>query len=69
MRGRVPGTPTIPDLIAENKTPYYEALEAADKIWASRQQIDLTQLEEVLENLLAEQLVSALEEASGKALG
>jgi Fic family protein len=69
MSGRVPGARTIPDLIAENKTPYYEALEAADTIWASQQQIDLTQLEEVLGNLLAEQLVSALEQASGKAIG
>ncbi|MGA8382483.1 MAG: hypothetical protein WB710_15280, partial [Stellaceae bacterium] len=66
MGGRIPGTRTIPDLIAENKKPYYDALEAADERWASRQEIDLTQLEEALGNLLAEQLVSALEEASGR---
>jgi Fic family protein len=68
MGGRIPGTRTIPDLISENKTPYYDALEAADKSLASQRAIDLTQLEEVLGNLLAEQLVSALEEASGRSM-
>jgi hypothetical protein len=68
MGGRVPGTRTIPDLIAENKQPYYDALEAADEIWSTQQTIELTQLEEVLGNLLAEQLVSALEEASGRSI-
>ncbi len=68
MGGRIPGTRTIPDLIAENKTPYYDALEAADECWATRQEIDLAQLEDALGNLLAEQLVSALEEASGRSI-
>lgn len=68
MGGRVPGTRTIPDLISEDKNPYYEALEAADECWASGQRVDLAQLEEVLGSLLAEQLVSALEEASGRSI-
>ncbi len=68
MGGRIPGTRTIPDLISQNKTPYYDALEAADGCFASQQAIDLTQLEEVLGNLLAEQLISALEEASGRSI-
>jgi Fic family protein len=68
MGGRIPGTRTIPDLISENKRPYYDALEAADKWWASRKEIDLTQLEEILGGLLADQLVSALEEASGRSI-
>jgi Fic family protein len=68
MSGRIPGSPTIPDLISENKKPYYDALEAADERWISQQQIDLTRLEEVLGNLLAEQLVSALEEATGHSI-
>ncbi len=68
MGGRIPGTRTIPDLISENKTPYYEALETADERWASQQTVDLTQLEEVLGNLLAVQLVSALEQASGQSI-
>ena len=28
-----PGTPTIPDQIVENRTPYFEALDAADTAW------------------------------------
>lgn len=66
MGGRIPGTRTIPDLISENKQQYYEGLEAADQRWASSNEVELVQLEEVLGNLLAEQLVSALEEASGR---
>jgi Fic family protein len=30
----LPGRRTIPDQIAENRTPYYKALEAADRAWA-----------------------------------
>ena len=69
MSGRIPGTRTIPDLISDNKAPYYDALEAADKCWTAQAEVDLTELEEVLGNLLAEQLVSALEEASGRSIG
>jgi hypothetical protein len=31
----LPGKKTIPDQIAENKTPYYKALEAANQAWES----------------------------------
>jgi hypothetical protein len=68
MGGRIPGTRTIPDLISENKKPYYDALEMADECWVSQHVVDLTALEEALGNLLAEQLVSALEEASGRSI-
>lgn len=47
---RLPGTRTIPEQIAENKTPYYEALEAADAG-------DLGPLEDLLMSLLAAQLL------------
>lgn len=66
MKSRIPGRRTIPDLIADNKKPYYDALEAADGHWANRREIDLTELEQLLGDLLAAQLVSALEQASGK---
>lgn len=68
MGGRVPGVRTIPDLISENKPPYYDALEAADKNWESEKKINLSQLEDLLGTHLASQLVSALEEASGQPL-
>lgn len=47
---RLPGTRTIPEQIAGNKTPYYDALEAADAG-------DLSPLEELLSGLLATQLL------------
>lgn len=46
---RLPGTTTIPELIAADKDPYYAALEAADAG-------DLTVLEQLLAALLAKQL-------------
>ena len=46
---RLPGTKTIPELIAADKDPYYAALEAADAG-------DLTVLEKLLAALLAQQL-------------
>ena len=69
MGCRIPGVRTIPDMIADNKTPYYNALEAADQVWLAQEQIDLSQLEMLLGDLLGAQLVSALEEARGSPLG
>jgi Fic family protein len=46
---RLPGTKTIPELIAMDKDPYYSALESADAG-------DLTVLEKLLAGLLAKQL-------------
>jgi Fic family protein len=61
----LPGTPTIPEQIATNKDPYYDALESADKAWASGQ-IDVSALEELLSNMLARQLLNATKEAAGE---
>jgi Fic family protein len=47
---RLPGVRTIPELIAEEKAPYYAALEAADGG-------DLAPLEKMLASLLAKQLL------------
>jgi hypothetical protein len=52
-------------LIAGNKRPYYEALEAADAAWARDNRIDLAPLEQLLEGLLAAQLLTVVEEAKG----
>lgn len=68
MESRIPGVRTIPDLISEAKKPYYDALEAADEVWAAEQKIELSQLEHLLGNLLAAQLVSAVEQARGHSL-
>jgi len=66
MGGRVPGVRTIPALIAENKPPYYDALEAADDVWSKEQRVDLNRLEDLLSGLFSAQLLSAFEQATGQ---
>jgi Fic family protein len=59
----LPGQNTIPEQIAADKTPYYDALEAADKNWAA-DKLDLSALEGLLKDCLAKQLLQVLEDAS-----
>jgi len=60
---RLPGTRTIPEQIAQNKTPYYTALERADS-HDKEKRLNLSEMEALLESLLAAQLVSVLKDAS-----
>jgi Fic family protein len=62
----LPGSPTIPEQIAEDKQPYYTALEAADRMLKEQGKIDVSQLEAMLDRMLAKQLLSAAREASGQ---
>lgn len=62
---RFPGRVTIPELIASNKQPYYDALEAADASEANGQ-LSLEAMESLLEACLAKQLTDAFEAASGR---
>ena len=64
----LPGTPTIPEQIASNKDPYYEALEEADKAWV-KNSIDVSALEGLLGDMLAQQLLNAAREAAGESSG
>lgn len=61
----LPGSPTIPEQIAEDKKPYYTALEAAD-LGHKAGNVDVSALEQMLEAMLAKQLLSAAKEASGE---
>lgn len=65
MNSILPGTPTIPDQIAEDKKPYYKALEAADAVWKQSEKIDLTEMEDMLRGMLVTQLYNAAEVAAG----
>lgn len=60
----LPGAPTIPDQIADDKSPYYEALEKADKALEAGE-VDVGDLEKLLSGMLAKQLLSATIEAGG----
>jgi len=61
----LPGRETIPDQIAQARAPYYKALEAADDYWRDNV-IDLRQMEQLLEALLARQLMGVMKDATGK---
>jgi Fic family protein len=60
---RIPGTNTIPEQISRNKTPYYSALELADKAYENQKTIDVSAMEELVSGLLANQLAFILKEA------
>jgi Fic family protein len=51
----LPGEPALPDLIAQNPYSYWDALQAADAAW-KRGAIDVSQMEELLSDLIERQL-------------
>ena len=61
----LPGTNTVPEQIAENKQPYYQALEVADEAYKAKR-IDVSAVEQLLEDRLAKQLVDVHRKATGK---
>lgn len=61
----LPGTPTIPDQIVDNRAPYFEALDAADAAFRNGT-IDVSQMETLLAALLAKQLAGFYQAAGGK---
>jgi Fic family protein len=65
---RLPGRKTVPEQIAQDKPPYYAALEQADTHWLE-QRLDLSALEKLLDECLATQLLSAYEDANDPSAG
>jgi len=61
----LPGTPTIPDQIVDNRNPYFEALDAADSAYRGGK-IDVSRMETLLAALLAKQLAGFYQAAGGK---
>jgi hypothetical protein len=64
----LPGTPTIPDQIIDNRVPYFEALDAADLAFRNGK-IDVSKMEELLAALLANQLAQFYKAVGGKLPG
>jgi len=58
------GNPTIPELIAANREPYYQALRSADTAWANGR-LDVSEMRNVISSALAEQLVRIFGRATG----
>ncbi len=56
----IPGVTTVPEMIAGDKGPYYEALEAADAADKTGS-LDVSEMEYLLSELLARQMVLALQ--------
>jgi len=67
-RMMLPGDKTIPEQIIANRNPYYDALEAADRAHQEGH-IDVAKLEKMLGDMLAAQLLSVAELASGEKYG
>jgi Fic family protein len=63
----LPGVKTIPEQISQNKEPYYKALESADNAYKLGS-IDVSQMEGLMEQYLANQLISVQETAIGHKL-
>jgi Fic family protein len=59
----LPGAPSIPEQIADDKKPYYDALEEADRAWAAGKS-DVSALEGLLAGMLARQLLDAIKQAA-----
>ena len=61
----LPGLKTIPEQIEKDRNAYFEALDAADTAYED-DKIDVSKMETLLESLLATQLTTVFERASGK---
>ncbi len=60
QEGRLlPGQKIVPERIRENRTPYVEALRAADRAW-DEGHFNINEMESYLAQLLAEQLQEAI---------
>jgi Fic family protein len=62
----LPGTPSIPQQIQDDRTAYFRALESADNACAGGK-IDVADMETALRGMLAKQLLSVIEQAEGRA--
>lgn len=62
----LPGAPSIPQQIEENRGPYFRALEAADKVYRRTKNFDFSEMEEMLKGMLAKQLLAVIREADGR---
>jgi fido (protein-threonine AMPylation protein) len=60
----LPGSPTILEQIQDDRTTYFRALEHADAA-AVAGQVNVSEMELALRNMLAKQLLSVIEQASG----
>jgi Fic family protein len=65
LKTLLPGSPSIPQQIQDDRTTYFRALEIADSIYADTRQVNITDMETAIRNMLAKQLLSVIEQAGG----
>lgn len=63
----LPGSPTIPEQIQQDRTGYFAALEAADRAIENGGEVDVSEMEKLLKGMLARQLLSVITAADGSA--
>jgi hypothetical protein len=64
---RLPGRVTVPDHIVARRDFYISALQTADVAWAAGN-LDVSAMEELIESVMAAQLLDILNQATGKTL-
>ena len=62
----LPGSPSIPQQIQDDRIKYFQALEHADRAYATTGKIDISEMEAAIRNMLAKQLLSVIEQAGGQ---
>jgi Fic family protein len=67
LNALLPGSPSIPQQIQDDRTTYFRALEHADAAYEAGQ-VDVSKMEKALRNMLAKQLLSVIEQAGGEIL-
>lgn len=63
----LPGKKTIPEQIVDNRKPYFDSLEAADSNYRNGT-IDVSKMEDLMTGMLAKQLATVVEIATGTQL-
>lgn len=61
----LPGIPTLPELVVDHRADYEDALDAADEAWKAGT-LDVSQMERLIESLIARQLGNVYEGAGGR---
>jgi Fic family protein len=65
LKTLLPGSPSIPQQIQDDRTTYFHALEHADEALRTTGAIDVSHMEAALKSMLARQLLSVIEQADG----
>jgi len=65
LKAVLPGSPSIPQQIQDDRAAYFRALEHADTVHRDTGGVDVSQMEAALKNMLAKQLLSVIEQADG----